>query len=212
MKPDIDQILEKYWEGNTSLEEELILREYFKGDDIAESHLPFKDLFVFFDHQASIQIPIRAEDDLDIDALLEKYWEGETSLAEESKLRHYFSIGPVASDHIPFAELFNYYSEQKDIKYPEVLRHLVHKSFSIKRVVFAAAAVFALVIGALTVMNNLKTEPTTNRSAMVNEIQDPEEAMRVTIEALALVSSKFRESQQSVRQNIGALEKASIFK
>ncbi|MGB4960158.1 MAG: hypothetical protein WBO36_11835, partial [Saprospiraceae bacterium] len=59
---------------------------------------------------------------------------------------------------------------------------------------------------------NISHDHTAVETSMVEEIEDPEEALRVTKEALALVSRKFRKSQNSVKENLGALEKVSIFK
>ena len=43
----INQLLERYWKGETSLEEEKILRTFFGQDDVPEDLLEFKDLFVY---------------------------------------------------------------------------------------------------------------------------------------------------------------------
>ena len=71
MRPDINQLLDKYWEGETSVEEEYSLKEYFRKGDINPDHLPFMDLFVWMDETASVQINTI----IDIDILLDKYWE-----------------------------------------------------------------------------------------------------------------------------------------
>ena len=43
----IEQILERYWSGETSLEEENILRAFFSQKDIPASLLPYRDIFVY---------------------------------------------------------------------------------------------------------------------------------------------------------------------
>ncbi len=43
----INQLLERYWKGETSLEEEKILRTFFSQDDVPEDLLKFKDLFAY---------------------------------------------------------------------------------------------------------------------------------------------------------------------
>lgn len=43
----ISQLLERYWECQTTLEEEAILRAFFSQDDIPASLLPYRDLFVY---------------------------------------------------------------------------------------------------------------------------------------------------------------------
>jgi len=43
----IKQLLERYWKGNTSLEEEAILRAFFNQKDIPVDIMEYRDLFVF---------------------------------------------------------------------------------------------------------------------------------------------------------------------
>lgn len=43
----IEQLLERYWSGETSLEEESILCAFFSQKDIPASLLPYRDIFVY---------------------------------------------------------------------------------------------------------------------------------------------------------------------
>lgn len=43
----IEQLLERYWQAETSLEEEEILRTFFSQKDVPTMLLPYRDLFVF---------------------------------------------------------------------------------------------------------------------------------------------------------------------
>lgn len=43
----IEQLLERYWQGMTTLEEERILRAFFSQNDIPVSLLPYRSLFTF---------------------------------------------------------------------------------------------------------------------------------------------------------------------
>ena len=43
----IEPLLERYWSGETSLEEENILRAFFSQKDIPASLLPYRDIFVY---------------------------------------------------------------------------------------------------------------------------------------------------------------------
>lgn len=216
MKHNIDQILEKYWEGESSVEDENTLKRYFTSDQIDMAHEPFKDLFGWMVEFEKIANTVT----LDIDALLDKYWEGETSVKEEEMIQAYFKSKNIAESHLPFAALFEYFDEQSQVKYQELpSKHIIETQpatkvtqLNIKKWLYAAAAATVLVLGSIFVVNNLKQEKHSQQFANINEIEDPEEALRVTKEALALVSKKFRKSQQSVQQNMGALEKASIFK
>ena len=45
---DIEKLIEKYLEANTTLEEEKLLQEYFNSDNVALHLQEYKGLFVFF--------------------------------------------------------------------------------------------------------------------------------------------------------------------
>lgn len=44
----IEELLEKYFEGQTSLKEEKVLREYFRQDNIPEAMETYRPMFAFF--------------------------------------------------------------------------------------------------------------------------------------------------------------------
>jgi len=44
----IEQLLEKYWKAETSLEEEKILQAYFSSDKVAEHLIKYKPLFQYY--------------------------------------------------------------------------------------------------------------------------------------------------------------------
>ena len=49
----IEQLLERYWECQTTLEEEAILRTFFRQEDVPASLLPYRQLFIEEDALAS---------------------------------------------------------------------------------------------------------------------------------------------------------------
>ncbi len=49
----IEQLLERYWECQTTLEEEAILRAFFSQDDVPASLLPYRDIFVYAQRERS---------------------------------------------------------------------------------------------------------------------------------------------------------------
>lgn len=62
---DIKSLLSKYFEGNTSLEEEEILKIYFSGENIAEEFQSYKGHFQFFDAlEEKMTIGILNDDEL----------------------------------------------------------------------------------------------------------------------------------------------------
>ena len=217
MKHNIDDLLDKYWDGETSLEDEKSLRQYFCSNDIDESHLAYRDLFDWATESATVTCPVTD----DVDVILEKYWNGETSVQEENVLKAYFKSGKVSDNHIAFADLFSFFDEQAQITFDDSRSKDDKKespktgqiiSIFYKKWGYAAAAASVLIIASVFVIKNFNTETTQPAYTSVHEIEDPEEALRVTKEALAMVSKKFRKSQESIKENMGALEKATIFK
>lgn len=54
-KKNIDDLLEKYWSGETSIREENDLKTYFSGKRVADHHKQFAPLFTFFSEEASLK-------------------------------------------------------------------------------------------------------------------------------------------------------------
>lgn len=52
----INELLEKYWQGESSLDDENALHQYFESDQIAKEHQSFKPLFSFFKKEAEISL------------------------------------------------------------------------------------------------------------------------------------------------------------
>lgn len=51
---DYKKLVEKYWVGETSLEEEKLLKQYFNGDQIEKDLKPFQDTFKYFGEQQKV--------------------------------------------------------------------------------------------------------------------------------------------------------------
>ncbi len=56
MDSRIEQLLEKYWKCETSLEEEKILRDFFNGQGVPESMKETADLFRYFESQRQLKL------------------------------------------------------------------------------------------------------------------------------------------------------------
>lgn len=54
---NISNLLERYFECNTTAQEEQMLRDYFQGEEVAEELLPYKDLFCGLQDEASVSLP-----------------------------------------------------------------------------------------------------------------------------------------------------------
>jgi hypothetical protein len=129
-----------------------------------------------------------------IEVLLEKYFEGETSIAEEVELKNYFSSPNVAPHLEQYQPLFGYFSIAKEQKYTQQIP--LH---SIKRKVawlsIAASVVIMLGIGSYVYFNaNVAKE-----NNELGSYDDPEEALAATQKALAMLSNNVNVGVESVQ-------------
>ncbi|MDL2309906.1 hypothetical protein LJC39_02165 [Parabacteroides sp. OttesenSCG-928-B22] len=85
-----------------------------------------------------------------IDDLLEKYFEGETSAAEEKELRTFFSSGPVAEHLAPYQPLFAYFDEEIARKEEAVVPTVVARSAR-RRVFYMVSGIAAAVLLVLSI-------------------------------------------------------------
>ncbi|GEM_PF-3039909 len=56
---EINNILDKYFEGLSGLDEEKRLRQYFASNEISQEHLPYKPLFEHYKSQTNVTNPRR---------------------------------------------------------------------------------------------------------------------------------------------------------
>lgn len=76
-----------------------------------------------------------------INELLDKYFEAETTSAEENTLKTYFAGENVAREHLHYKPLFQHFAEQKQLKAPEWKPIVIHKRKQAFRWAGVAAAV-----------------------------------------------------------------------
>lgn len=124
-----------------------------------------------------------------IEELLEKYFQGETSIAEEKELTNYFSSSNVAQHLEQYKPMFGYFSLAKEQINPKELPELPSQKQAASKTVWislAASVVILLGIGMYVYSTN-----ETKTSVASNELgtyDSPEEAFRETQKALALLS------------------------
>ncbi|NJB86849.1 hypothetical protein GGR26_002626 [Lewinella marina] len=116
-------------------------------------------------------------------ALVERYFAGETTLAEEAALKDYFrTADPVAEELKPYAPLFGYWEREARITAPPARR----RRRRLPRVLLALAAALLLLLVVRGVHRMyappLSDFPVAERAPAVDwsrhEIKDEEEAMR----------------------------------
>ena len=57
-KKYINQLLDKYWAGESTLEDEKNLAAYFSSGQVDEAFKPFKPLFDYFDHERQVSVDL----------------------------------------------------------------------------------------------------------------------------------------------------------
>jgi len=125
-----------------------------------------------------------------IESLLEKYFQGETSIAEENELRNYFSSADVAQHLIQYKPLFSYFIHAKEEKSAKQIPLQSKKRYVAWLSV--AASVVVLLGVAFTWFNNPPQED-------LGSFDDPEIAFRETKRALALLSGNVNKGIESMQ-------------
>ena len=114
MNNNINNILEKYWNAETNLQEEAILSNYFASNDVSDNHKEYKGLFMHISQQRDMQSELNVHDVLNsidgIDGLIKKYLEAETTLNDEKLLKSYFSGTDIKAEHLEYKPLFSFYT------------------------------------------------------------------------------------------------------
>lgn len=137
-----------------------------------------------------------------VEVLLEKYFDGETSIAEEKQLQDYFSTQQVAPHLEKYTALFNHFAVAKEQQFEQeipVLQIQKDESRNQKRnlswISIAASVVVLMGIGTYVFYNS---EPV-NNSKDLGTYDDPEVAFKETQKALSLLSKNVNVGIESVK-------------
>ena len=123
-----------------------------------------------------------------VDALLERYYAGETTLAEERQLAQYFAGADLAERHRPHKPLFAYWAEQQAVRSTQPAFRPPLRGSQRKRMLrlLAVAASLLLAVGlwfyqAHTAQDDLvaTTEPVPAVDWSRYEVTDQREAIRI---------------------------------
>lgn len=120
-----------------------------------------------------------------IEVLLEKYFEGETSIAEENELKNYFSISNVAPHLEQYKPLFGYLTEAKKENFEKKVS-LVSKKQKVAWLSIAASVVVMLGVGTYTYFNSNEVK----QNKDLGTYDNPKEALKATQKALAMLSNQ----------------------
>lgn len=149
-----------------------------------------------------------------IEQLLERYWQCETSVEEESELRIFFSAGEVPAHLLPYKDLFVYQQAQQEVRLGDdfdarVLAQVEVPVVKARRLtltgrfipLFKAAAVIALILSLGNVAQHTFFAGETldyNYDAYKDTYDDPEVAYKQVSSALMMLSEGINKSQDQI--------------
>ncbi|MCL1943087.1 MAG: hypothetical protein FWF54_06010 [Candidatus Azobacteroides sp.] len=152
----------------------------------------------------------------EIDILVEKYWDCDTSREEECLLKEFFSQTEEIPDHlIPLKSIFVYQKAQFDVCLNEAFDKKIlslisqeegkaKKEVSLSQVMkIAAVALLCVIVGAVTVYLSAHKNTTTYSDTYKN----PQEAMFVIRHAVSAVGNNLQEGRQESVNAISTLNK-----
>lgn len=153
-----------------------------------------------------------------INHLLEKYWEGETSLQEEESIKQYFNNGKVAPELEQYKSLFQYFKEEQDVMISDDFeKRLLEQIENEQKVVpakvrklswmtsvRAIAAVGIILMAAVFVFQNMEGEEKDVWAQY--EVEDEQEAIEATKAALALLSGKMKKGSKKATKGFSEMK------
>ena len=129
-----------------------------------------------------------------IENLIDKYFEGETSIAEENELKVYFSSSDVAQHLKQYQPIFGYFSQAKEQQFTQEIPQQTKKQNVVMWLSIAASVIVMLSVGTFMYFETNKTE----QFVACNSEDSPELALEQTQKALALVSEHLNTGIESV--------------
>lgn len=142
-----------------------------------------------------------------IKILLEKYWNCETTLEEESLLQEYLSRSDIPEDLKEYAPLFQYYKTERSEKISEefderILNEIESKEKKGKRrylnLYYKVAAAVILILFVVTVHQRFIAVRDKATVLVQDTFDDPEKALEETKRALLLVSEKWNKGKDNI--------------
>lgn len=129
-----------------------------------------------------------------MEIILEKYFRGETNIAEEKELKEYFSSPKVSKNLEQYKPIFCYFALDKDQKSEKVIRFKTKKR-NLTWLSIAASIVVLLGIGTFGYFNY----DNTNQNKILGTYDDPELAFEETQKALSMLSTNINVGIESVQ-------------
>ena len=147
-----------------------------------------------------------------IDQLLNKYWEGETSVDEEKVIKEYYRSAEIHENHEAYKDLFVFFDNEANVSFTGDLNKK-KKTVSLFRnrlTQIAASIVLIIAVGTLVFKNIDYGIGNGNEMWVKYEVEDPELAKEKAFEALEYLSIKFNKGEENIRENFQSLNKMPI--
>lgn len=149
-----------------------------------------------------------------IDLIIDKYLQGNTTIEEEQSIATYLQGDTVADQHQDLIPLFSFFALEKEqithIDLKESLDKVSQSSpageakvFTLMRAVRSLAAVMLVAAGAYFAFQYIEGDMNTQEDKFASiEVEDTDEALEVTLEALAFLSNKLDKNSREVRKDM----------
>lgn len=144
----------------------------------------------------------------ELNSLIRKFWQCETTLEEEQELRDYFSQENLPPDQEDMASLFRYFSKISGLRPANVFdpdlkprtentgNKRPGKSIILfTRILYKVAAVFLIGMGTAVLLYKLILAPSPGFKMAKDTYEDPRDAYRETRKVLLIVSQKLNTAE-----------------
>lgn len=148
----------------------------------------------------------------DIDNIIEKYFTGESSIEEEQTLAQYVLSDSVSDNHKYLRELFQHFEAERSTQHsfePD-LSFVKDKKTKIRFLIPKLLTIAASLLILIAVSFNWFGTTETMYKDKYTQLEDPEEALAITLEALGFLGKKFDEGTKSLK-HVKKLEKTAVF-
>ena len=129
-----------------------------------------------------------------IEQLLDKYFQGETSFAEETELKTYFSSSDVAQHLEQYKQVFGYFLQAKEQRFEKTILIPSKKRKNAALLSLAASIVILIGVGTFYYFNESKPKV----SGEYGTYDNPEIALKETQRALDMISKNVNVGIESV--------------
>ena len=234
-------LTEKYFAGETTVAEENDLRAYYADAETAPALQPYRDWFNYLqiekqqevsaDFTERLLAQIEGQASTDITALAEKYFAGETTIAEENRLKDYFNAGDVAPELQKYQSWFTFLTDESRVgtsaDFAErVLRDIKGQSAGLRvvsrrRNFMRVAAGLALLVGMLFFLQRSYSDKIGYGDAVAETVENTEidwskyevkteaEARAETEEAMRLLAKAFGKSTKKAGNELHKVGEAT---